>query len=160
MITAKENTTARRIDLSPLLNNRKSDNENRLVKSIIEQINEYIEKVIPGLSVVATCLREKDLAAANQNFTGIIEGMDWIAQLIAIFKERYGQRFTELRAQNLDAAELERDLLDVLTNVVSAHIRGEWTSAADTIEKELATNLKSWRLIFPQVVNLEENNTL
>ena len=65
-----------------------------------------------------------------------------------------------LKATNISAEELERDLLDILTSIVASHIRNDWRKAADFIERELVINLDYWRRIFPQVINLEVNNTL
>jgi len=160
MILERQDLSVNRIDLSALLSKREGEKELELIKSIVNEINEYINRVIPGLSGVATQLRENHVAQASQSFTEIIDGIDWIAQLIAIFKERYGANFMSLKATNISAEELERDLLDILTSIVASHIRNDWRKAADFIERELVINLDYWRRIFPQVINLEVNNTL
>jgi hypothetical protein len=161
MMMEKQALQSGRIDLTPLIARRREDSrEVELVRSIVAQINEYIERVIPGLSAVAANLRARKLADANRDFNYIIDGIDWIAQLIAIFKERYGREFTELKSGNISTDELEKDLLDILTNVVAGHIRNDWTVTSALLEQELTRNLASWKIIFPQTLGLEEKGSL
>jgi hypothetical protein len=127
-----------------------------LIRETTNDAIEYIKKLIPSLKNISKQLRAGEVANANKSFTYCIEGIDWIAQLISIFKTKYGLHFQALKSSQQSASELEADLLNTLTEIMPAQIKSDWVLMADLIEHELVHNLQAWISIIPQVVSFEK----
>jgi hypothetical protein len=151
----RNNTNLREnINFAPLMSANIRNVE--LVSDIISEIVDYVIRISPALKGIARMLREGKTSEANLDFTTILEGIDWIAQLISVSKDRYGRDFTLLKCSNLTVQELEEELLNILTELIPAQIRKDWGLMADLVEFELYRNINSWGTVFPQLLELEE----
>lgn len=128
-----------------------------LVTEIITETTAYINRLVPALKDISLDLRNGDITKATGVFTSAIEGLDWLAQLLAILKERYGKKFTELSCNNIKVQALEEDLLNILTEIIPAQVNKNWGLMADLIEHELVYNLNLWATVLHNVIQLEQD---
>jgi hypothetical protein len=144
-------------NVAPVISLLDGKNNKDLVRNIIVETNAYLTKLIPALRDISTGLRSGEVAKATGLFTSAIEGLDWLAQLIAILKERYGARFTNLSCNNMKVDALEEDMLNILTEIIPAQVNKNWTLMADLLEHELVHNLNLWATVLPNVIQLEQD---
>ncbi|MBN1115340.1 MAG: hypothetical protein JXA66_08370, partial [Oligoflexia bacterium] len=132
MIRNQELLSKNKIDLKPLIDG--PERNVKLVEGLTTDVVTYIGKVVIALKDIGSKLRAGDIAKSSEMFTDVLEGIDWIAQLVMIIKDRYGENFSRLACNGSTAAELENDLLNILTELIPVHIRKDWTMMADLLE--------------------------
>ena len=115
----------------------------------VENADAYLMKLIPGIEKAVELFRSGNEQEANQFFLSIIDGMDWLSQVLDMIltaKEIspdtliHGKSFKDRRA----------NLIDFTEQMVNANKNKDWVLMADLLEYEILPYYRQWSSFLPQ----------
>jgi len=119
-----------------------------IVDKNIENADAYLIKLIPGIEKSVELFRMGNEQEANQFFINIIDGVDWLSQVLDMI--------LEAKAISPDAVfdgksiQERRDSLITFTQqMVDANKNKDWVLLADLLEYEILPYYQEWSNLIP-----------
>ncbi len=119
-----------------------------IVDKNIENADTYLIKLIPGIEKSVELFRMGNEQEANQFFINIIDGVDWLSQVLDMI--------LEAKAISPDAVfdgksiQERRDSLITFTQqMVDANKNKDWVLLADLLEYEILPYYQEWSNLIP-----------
>ena len=119
-----------------------------IVDKNIENADAYLMKLIPGIEKSVELFRMGNEQEANQFFINIIDGVDWLSQVLDMI--------LEAKAVSPDAVfdgksiQQRRDNLITFTQqMVDANKNKDWVLLADLLEYEILPYYQEWSNLIP-----------
>jgi hypothetical protein len=119
-----------------------------IVDKNIENADAYLIKLIPGIEKSVELFRMGNEQEANQFFINIIDGVDWLSQVLDMI--------LEAKAISPDAVfdgksiqERRVDLITFTQQMVDANKNKDWVLLADLLEYEILPYYREWSNLIP-----------
>ncbi len=119
-----------------------------IVDKNIENADAYLIKLIPGIEKSVELFRMGNEQEANQFFINIIDGVDWLSQVLDMI--------LEAKAISPDAVfdgksiqERRVDLITFTQQMVDANKNKDWVLLADLLEYEILPYYQEWSNLIP-----------
>ena len=119
-----------------------------IVDKNIENADAYLIKLIPGIEKSVELFRMGNEQEANQFFINIIDGVDWLSQVLDMI--------LEAKAISPDAVfdgksiqERRDNLITFTQQMVDANKNKDWVLLADLLEYEILPYYQEWSNLIP-----------
>ena len=119
-----------------------------IVDKNIENADAYLMKLIPGIEKSVELFRMGNEQEANQFFINIIDGVDWLSQVLDMI--------LEAKAISPDAVfdgksiqERRDNLITFTQQMVDANKNKDWVLLADLLEYEILPYYQEWSNLIP-----------
>jgi hypothetical protein len=119
-----------------------------IVDKNIENADAYLKKLIPGIEKSVELFRMGNEQEANQFFINIIDGVDWLSQVLDMI--------LEAKAISPDAVfdgksiqERRDNLITFTQQMVDANKNKDWVLLADLLEYEILPYYQEWSNLIP-----------
>ena len=119
-----------------------------IVDKNIENADAYLIKLIPGIEKSVELFRMGNEQEANQFFINIIDGVDWLSQVLDMI--------LEAKAISNDAVfdgksiqERRDNLITFTQQMVDANKNKDWVLLADLLEYEILPYYQEWSNLIP-----------
>jgi hypothetical protein len=119
-----------------------------IVDKNIENADAYLMKLIPGIEKSVELFRMGNEQEANQFFINIIDGVDWLSQVLDMI--------LEAKAVSPDAVfdgksiqERRDNLITFTQQMVDANKNKDWVLLADLLEYEILPYYQEWSNLIP-----------
>ena len=122
-----------------------------IVLKNLENAEAYLEKLIPGILKGAELFQREDEVEANKFFINIIDGMDWLSQVLdGVFKTmQIDPESIEFQGKTL--AERQILLVNLTKQILEANGAKDWVLTADLLEYEIAPFYQEWSQWLPEL---------
>ena len=122
-----------------------------IVLKNLENAEAYLEKLIPGILKGAELFQREDEVEANKFFINIIDGMDWLSQVLdGVFKTMQIEP-ESIEFQGKTLAERQVFLVDLTKQILEANGAKDWVLTADLLEYEVAPFYQEWSKWLPEL---------
>ncbi len=122
-----------------------------IVLKNLDNVETYLEKLIPGIEKGAELFQREDEVEANKFFIKIVDGIDWMSQVLdGVFKT------LEIDSETLEFhgktwADRQLLLVDLTKQLLEANRSKDWVLTADLLEYEIAPFYKEWSKWLPEL---------
>ena len=122
-----------------------------IVLKNLNNVETYLEKLIPGIQKGAELFQREDEVEANKFFINIVDGMDWVSQVLdGVFKTMQMAPET-LEFDGKTLAERQILLIDLTKQLLKANENKDWILTADLLEYEIAPFYQEWSQWLPKL---------
>ena len=119
-----------------------------IVDKNIENADAYLIKLIPGIEKSVELFRMGNEQEANQFFINIIDGVDWLSQVLDMILE--AKAISPDTVFDGKSIQERRDNLITFTHqMVDANKNKDWVLLADLLEYEILPYYQEWSNLIP-----------
>ncbi len=108
-----------------------------------------LAEVVEETQKTADCFRYQDEAEANKRFVLLIEIFQKFVHLLELVKRSLNLDFSKITTDDKSLDELQNNMTDVLSQILTTQQNKDWISLADLLEFELVPLLNTWSKIIP-----------
>jgi len=121
-----------------------------IVNKNLENAEQYLEKLIPGIEKAAELFQMEDETEANQFFLNIIDGIDWLSQVLegVVTALTIDVENTKIKGKTIQ--ERQTQLIDLTQQLVEANKNKDWVLVADLLEYEILPFYGEWSELIPE----------
>lgn len=120
-----------------------------IIDKNIENADDYLKRLIPGIQKAAELFRMGNEQEANQFFINIIDGMDWFTQVLdIIFAAKEMSPTTIIDGKSIQ--DRQTNFVGFTQQMVEANKNKDWVLLADLLEYEILPYYKEWSNFLPQ----------
>ena len=120
-----------------------------IINKNIENADAYLLRLIPGIEKAVELFRTGNEQEANQFFINIIDGMDWLSQVLdMILAAKKVSPDTVIGGKSIE--DRRASLVDFTQQMVDANKNKDWVLLADLLEYEILPYYKEWSDFLPQ----------
>ena len=120
-----------------------------IIDKNIENADAYLIRLIPGIEKAVELFRTGNEQEANQFFINIVDGMDWLSQVLdMILAAKEVSLDTVIDGKSIQ--DRRASLLDFTRQMVDANKNRDWVLLADLLEYEILPHYKEWSGFLPQ----------
>jgi len=135
------------------------------VRSLNESLNknvnnakDYLTRLLPGIERAAELFRNENEVEANKFFVQIIDGIDWLSQVLQVVVSAQGFAMEELSIDGQTMKQRHDTLTDLTLKMVEANKSKDWVLLADLLEYEILPYYEEWETLLPQLILDSSNN--
>jgi hypothetical protein len=125
-----------------------------LIEKNLNNAEEYLVKLIPGIRKAAELLQEGNPQEANKLLVSIIDGMDWFSQIIDTATTALGIDPDKVNLRGQTLAERKTRLLTISAKMLEANKSKDWVLLADLLEYETLPHYMDWLETLPKLRQL------
>ena len=115
----------------------------------IENADAYLIRLIPGIEKSVELFRTGNEQEANQFFINIIDGIDWLSQVLdMILAAKAISPDTVFDGKSIQ--DRQASLVDFTQQMVDANKNKDWILLADVLEYEILPYYQEWLDLLPQ----------
>ena len=122
-----------------------------LITGSLKGFEDYLARLIPGLSAIATMLRGGDVEAGMKLYRDVIDGLKVLSELLGGMRRALKVDESALTADGKDLEGLLGELWETLQELVEAQSKDDYERIADAVEFELGERLKLWQEALPEL---------
>ena len=120
-----------------------------VVDKNIENADAYLIRLIPGIEKSVELFRMGNEQEANQFFINIIDGIDWLSQVLdMILAAKAISPDTVFEGKSIQ--DRRASLVDFTQQMVDANKNKDWILLADVLEYEILPYYQEWLDLLPQ----------
>ena len=120
-----------------------------VVDKNIENADAYLIRLIPGIEKSVELFRRGNEQEANQFFINIIDGIDWLSQVLdMILAAKAISPDTVFDGKSIQ--DRRASLVDFTQQMVDANKNKDWILLADVLEYEILPYYQEWLDLLPQ----------
>ena len=120
-----------------------------VVDKNIENADAYLIRLIPGIEKSVELFRTGNEQEANQFFINIIDGIDWLSQVLdMILAAKAISPDTVFDGKSIQ--DRRASLVDFTQQMVDANKNKDWILLADVLEYEILPYYQEWLDLLPQ----------
>ena len=121
-----------------------------VVDKNIENADAYLIRLIPGIEKSVELFRMGNEQEANQFFINIIDGIDWLSQVLdMILAAKAISPDTVFDGKSIQ--DRRASLVDFTQQMVDANKNKDWILLADVLEYEILPYYQEWLDLLPQL---------
>ena len=121
-----------------------------VVDKNIENADAYLIRLIPGIEKSVELFRRGNEQEANQFFINIIDGIDWLSQVLdMILAAKAISPDTVFDGKSIQ--DRRASLVDFTQQMVDANKNKDWILLADVLEYEILPYYQEWLDLLPQL---------
>ena len=121
-----------------------------VVDKNIENADAYLIRLIPGIEKSVELFRTGNEQEANQFFINIIDGIDWLSQVLdMILAAKAISPDTVFDGKSIQ--DRRASLVDFTQQMVDANKNKDWILLADVLEYEILPYYQEWLDLLPQL---------
>lgn len=119
-----------------------------IIEKNIENADAYLIRLIPGIEKAVDLFRTGNEQEANQFFINIIDGMDWLSQVLdMILAGKEISPDTVIDGKSFQ--DRQACLVDFTRQMVDANKNKDWVLLADLLEYEILPYYEEWAHLLP-----------
>ncbi len=118
----------------------------------IANAQDYLTRLLPGIEKAAELFRNENEVEANKFFVRIIDGIDWLSQVLQVVVAAQGLNAEELRIDGKSMKDRHDLLIDLTGKMVEANKNKDWVLLADLLEYEILPYYEEWEGLLPQLI--------
>ena len=119
-----------------------------IVDQNIENADTYLTRLIPGIEKSVELFRTGNEQEANQFFINIIDGIDWLSQVLdMILTAKAISPDTVFDGKSIQ--DRRASLVDFTQQMVDANRNKDWVLLADLLEYEILPYYQEWSNLLP-----------
>lgn len=120
-----------------------------IVDQNIDNAEAYLRRLIPGIEQAAELFRTGNEQEANKFFVNIVDGMDWLSQVLDTVVAARGLA-PEAEFNGKTIGDRRASLVGFSQQMVVANKNKDWVLLADLLEYEILPYYQDWAELIPQ----------
>ena len=117
----------------------------------LDNVEDYLGKLIPGIQKSAELFQREDEVEANKFFINIIDGMDWMSEVLDGVLKTLQIDPETIDFQGKTIAEKQNQLVELTKQILEANSNKDWVLTADLLEYEIIPFYKEWYNWLPKL---------
>ena len=120
-----------------------------IIDKNLDNAEAYIQRLIPGIEKSVKLFRTGNEQEANKFFINIIDGIDWLSQVLEMILTAKGiSPDTVFNGKSVQ--DRRASLVDFTKQMLDANKNRDWVLLADLLEYEILPYYQEWSNILPQ----------
>jgi len=120
-----------------------------IVNKNLDNAEDYIKRLIPGIEKSVKLFRTGNEQEANKFFINIIDGVDWLSQVLDMILTAKGiSPDTVFNGKSIQ--DRRASLIDFTKQMLDANKNQDWVLLADLLEYEILPYYQEWSNLLPQ----------
>ena len=120
-----------------------------IVNKNLDNAEDYIKRLIPGIEKSVKLFRTGNEQEANKFFINIIDGVDWLSQVLDMILTAKGiSPDTVFDGKSIQ--DRRASLIDFTKQMLDANKNQDWVLLADLLEYEILPYYQEWSNLLPQ----------
>jgi len=120
-----------------------------IVNKNLDNAEDYIKRLIPGIEKSVKLFRTGSEQEANKFFINIIDGVDWLSQVLDMILTAKGiSPDTVFNGKSIQ--DRRASLIDFTKQMLDANKNQDWVLLADLLEYEILPYYQEWSNLLPQ----------
>ena len=120
-----------------------------IVNKNLDNAEDYIKRLIPGIEKSVKLFRTGNEQEANKFFINIIDGVDWLSQVLDMILTAKGvSPDTVFNGKSIQ--DRRASLVDFTKQMLDANKNRDWVLLADLLEYEILPYYQEWSHLLPQ----------
>lgn len=110
--------------------------DDKIVYESLETLNEYLDKLIPGVEAVVQAFRMQEDSKALSLFTQLLEGLQWTLDVVVLTEPTLWKNGININVEKVQ---------DVLKEINEAFEHQDFVLLPDILEYELLEAFNDWK---------------